>query len=149
MFRLLYLVYILQLWVHNPRFDYQLPTFGHCPPQLGYLKPYDSSNEPDWNSFADIDDTRPIEIKFEIPDVNFDLCVVGAMQLAKVQVSSNSLPVPPSPFAIVYFNEIEVGHTCFRYNCCDPMWRDAIPLKLVMPSSMEINACRLMIEVGS
>ena len=85
--------------MHNPRFDYQLPTFGHCPPQLGYLKPYDSSNEPDWSLYADIDDTRPIQVKFEITTLIMEelfsfhailaLILIGTLSTFLIPLSKN------------------------------------------------------------
>jgi hypothetical protein len=67
--------------VQPSQYDYQLPTFGHCPPIIGQLPTYNAENEPDWQSFADIDDTRPVEMKFEIPDILYELSCVCAVEL--------------------------------------------------------------------
>jgi hypothetical protein len=69
--------------VHPSQFDYQLPTFGHCPPSIGSLPTYSTANEPNWQLYADIDDTRPVEMKFEIPDILYELYCIEADSLVQ------------------------------------------------------------------
>ncbi len=118
----------------------QLVTYSSTPITLGLSKPLDLVPF-DWDSYADIDDTRRLELDFKIPDKAYEISVLSASNIMRADLFGAS-----DPFGIVYFNENEIGRTEPKKNTLNPVWRDAI-FMFTVPATVELNSCVLRIEL--
>ena len=118
----------------------QLVTFSTTPITLGLSKPLDLAPF-DWNSYADIDDTRRLELDFKIPDKAYEISVLSASNIMRADLFGSS-----DPFGIVYFNEEEIGRTSAKKNTLNPIWRDAI-FVFTVPATVDLNSCVLRVEL--
>jgi len=128
-------------WIMETKNDSaQLVTYSATPITLGLSRPLDLKPF-DWDSYADIDDTRRLELDFKIPDKAYEISVISASNIMRADLFGAS-----DPFGIVYFNEKEIGRTAPRKNTLNPVWRDAIFI-FTVPATIELNACVLRIEL--
>lgn len=129
-----------KFWVEETRYKKQLPSFGTMPIEIGFLKHYETPLF-DWDAYKDFDDTKPVELKVEIPDAVYELAIISANNIKR----SDPLALT-DPFCFVFFNDEYVGKTTRRKSTINAEWRDA-RFQLSLPASMELKESKLYVEL--
>lgn len=127
-------------WVHKSQYELQIPTFNSIPYTLGKVEKLKIPDF-DFDAYADIDDTRPISIDFDIPKSSYNLCINSANDIMCPQES-----IYPNPICVIYFNETYVGTTSAEVKTLNPVWLDAL-FTLLIPPNENIFTSVLRIEV--
>jgi hypothetical protein len=127
-------------WIQRPYHEFQLPTYSNYSFELGIAQQLDL---PDFNfdDYADIDDTKPLELDFVIPNVIYNIQITSANNL--IPSATNSFP---NPICILFFNGAEVGRTSGRAKSLNPTWNDAVFVVQVSPNQ-NIYDCVVAVEV--
>jgi len=133
-----------QYWVRKPTCSNQLGTTTDGPGEIGKIVHYKPSNF-NWEAYADINDTKRVELNFTIPDMVYEITIMSAKDIMRADTFGSS-----DPFCVVYFfNGIEykkLGQTNARRNTLNPVWVDQ-RFTLSINASLEVEVARLLVEM--
>lgn len=135
-------------WVRRPpsteKILYQLPTFANFPVNMGHVH-HHKPDPFDWDAHADINDTKRVELDFDIPDIKYEISILSAANIKRADVFGSSDP----QCIVTFFNgkeEAEIGRTVTKRNTLFPEWRDE-RFELAINASIEVEYCRLLIDM--
>ena len=122
-----------------------LPTYSSYPASIAHIIHHTPDPLFDWEAHADINDTKRVELTFEIPDIEYDIGVISAHNIMRADVFGSS-----DPLVVVSFDNgkvfEEVGRTGPRRNTLNPEWRDA-RFTVAINASFEVENTRILIEM--
>ena len=133
-------------WISKPPkwAPFQLSTTSESPGDMGKLLHYQPNNF-DWAAYADINDTKRVELTFAIPDMVYEITILSASNLMRADTFGSS-----DPFCMVWFHNgyvrNKLGQTYPRRNNLNPEWVDQ-RYQLSINASKEVEVCWLLVEV--
>jgi hypothetical protein len=138
-----------ECWVMRPpsteKVLYQMPTFTTYTPLLGAVHHHKPNPAYDWEASADINDTKRVELDFEIPDIGYEISILSAANIKRADTFGSS-----DPQCIVFFyngiEDVELGRTVCKRNTLFPEWRDE-RFYLAINASIEVEYCKLLVEM--
>ena len=128
-----------------PLIRYQLPTFNSVPGQTAHIQHHIPDPLFDWEAHADINDTKRVELDFEIPNIDYEVTVLRAENIKRADVFGSS----DAQCFVKFFNgreEIDLGKTACKRNTLNPEWRDET-FTLSINASIEVENTWLLIDM--
>ena len=122
-----------------------MPTFNSIPGQTAYIQHHTPDPFFDWKDHADINDTKRVELDFEIPNINYEVTVLRAENIKRADVFGSS----DAQCFVKFFNgreEIVLGKTACKRNSLNPEWRDET-FTLSINASIDVENTRLLVDM--
>ena len=124
---------------------YQLPTFSNVPGDTAFITHHTPDPFFDWEEHADINDTKRVELDFDIPNIDYNVTILRAENIKRADVFGSSDPQCFVKFFDGY-EEKDLGKTVCKRNTLNPEWRDEV-FTLSINASIEVENTWLLIDM--
>ena len=128
----------------NKKASTQLSTYSDFPCDVGKIV-HHKTMPFDWDAHADINDTKRVELDFEIPDMEYEISIISAADVMRADTFGSS-----DPFCVVtFYNGVEnkrLGQTNTKRNTLNPVWTDQ-RFTLSINASYEVESTILLVEM--